>query len=161
RLLTAGLYLLCLVLVASYTANLTSDLTVAKSKNVISGIDDIKSGKIPFNRIGILIGTANEEFYLREISSSSRNFYPLKSRKEMYDSLVNNLIDVTFNDAGVAEYMTNNIYCNATLLGEDFNKGIFGIITPKQWLYGQDLDVHILSLKESGDLDNLRRTWFQ
>ncbi|CAF4659296.1 unnamed protein product [Rotaria sp. Silwood1] len=160
RLLTAGLYLLCLVLVASYTANLTSDLTVAKSKNVISGIDDIKSGKIPFNRIGILIGTASEEFYLREISSSSRNFYPLKSRKEMYDSLVNNLIDVTFNDVGVAEYMTNNIYCNATLLGEDFNKGVFGIITPKQWLYGQDLDVHILSLKESGDLDNLRRTWF-
>ncbi|CAF5142561.1 unnamed protein product, partial [Rotaria sp. Silwood1] len=57
--------------------------------------------------------------------------------------------------------MTNNIYCNATLLGEDFHKGVFGIITPKQWLYGQDLDVHILSLKESGDLDNLRRTWFQ
>ncbi|CAF3640661.1 unnamed protein product [Rotaria sp. Silwood1] len=161
RLLTAGLYLLCLVLVASYTANLTSDLTIAKSKNVISGIDDIKNGKIPFNRIGIVIGTASEEFYLREISSGNRNFYPLKSRKEMYDSLVNNLIDVIFNDAGVAEYLTNNIYCNATLIGEDFDKGVFGIITPKQWLYGQDLDVHILSLKESGVLDDLRRTWFQ
>ncbi|CAF4910158.1 unnamed protein product, partial [Rotaria sp. Silwood1] len=161
HLLTAGLYLLCLVLVASYTANLTSDLTVAKSKNVISGIDDIKSGKIPFNRIGILIGTASEKFYLREISSDNRNFYPLKSRKEMYDSLVNNLIDVIINDAGVAEYMTNNIYCNATLIGEDFDTSVFSIITPKQWLYGQDLDVHILSLKESGVLDDLRRTWFQ
>ncbi|CAF3838662.1 unnamed protein product [Rotaria sordida] len=161
RLLTAGLYLLCLVLVASYTANLASDLTISKSKNIISGIDDIKSGKILFNRIGMLVGTASEEFYLREISSGSRNFYPLKSRQEMYDSLINNLINVTFNDAGVAEYMTNNIYCNATLIGDGFDKGVFGIITSKQWLYGQDLDVHILSLKESGDLDILRSKWFQ
>ncbi|CAF4149973.1 unnamed protein product [Rotaria sordida] len=156
RLLTAGLYLLCLVLVASYTANLASDLTISKSKNIISGIDDIKSGKILFNRIGILVGTASEEFYLREISSGSRNFYPLKSRQEIYDSLINNLIDVAFNDADVAEYMTNNIYCNATLIGDGFDKGVFGITTSKQWFYGQDLDVHILSLKESGDLDILR-----
>ncbi|CAF4310601.1 unnamed protein product, partial [Rotaria sordida] len=59
RLLTAGLYLLCLVLVASYTANLALDLTISKSKNIISGIDDIKSGKILFNRIGIPVGTAS------------------------------------------------------------------------------------------------------
>ncbi|CAF3473605.1 unnamed protein product [Rotaria sp. Silwood1] len=161
RLLTAGLYILCLVLVASYTANLASDLTIAKSKNIISGIDDIKSGKIPFNRIGILVGTADEEYYLREISSGSKNFYPLKSRQEMYNSLLNNLIDASFHDMGVAEYVTNNIYCNVTLIGEGFDKGAFGIITPKQWLYGQDLDVNILSLKESGDLDTLRRKWFQ
>ncbi|CAF1369107.1 unnamed protein product [Rotaria sordida] len=161
RLLTAGLYILCLVLVASYTANLASDLTISKSKNIISGIDDIKSGKISFNRIGILVGTASEEYYLKEISSDSRNYYPLKSREEMYNSLLNNLIDVSFHDAGVAEYITNNVYCNVTLIGEGFDKGAFGIITPKQWLYGQDLDVNILSLKESGYLDILRRKWFQ
>ncbi|CAF4780718.1 unnamed protein product [Rotaria sp. Silwood1] len=161
RLLTAGLYILCLVLVASYTANLAAELTIAKTKNIISGIDDIKSGKIPFNRIGILVGTAGEEYYLREISSGSRNFYPLKSRQEMYNSLLNNLIDVSFHDTGAAEYVTNNIYCNLTLIGEGFDSSVFGIITPKQWLYGQDLDVNILSLRETDNLDNLRKKWFQ
>ncbi|CAF3623469.1 unnamed protein product [Rotaria sp. Silwood1] len=161
RLLTAGLYILCLVLIASYTANLASDLTIAKSKNIISGIEDIKSGKIPFKRIGIVVGTAAEEYYLREISSGSRNYYPLKSGQEIFNSLLNNLIDVAFHDTDIAEYVTNNIYCNLTLIGEGFDKGIFGIMTPKQWLYGQDLDVNILSLRESGNLDILRRKWFQ
>ncbi|CAF0859355.1 unnamed protein product [Rotaria sp. Silwood1] len=161
RLLTAGLYILCLVLVASYTANLASDLTISKSKNIISGIDDIKSGKISSNRIGIRVGTAMEEYYLREISNGNRNYHPLKSQQDIYDSLLNNIIDVSIHDAGAAEYVINNIYCNLTLVGEGFDKSVFGIITPKQWLYGQDLDVNILSLRETGSLDNLRRKWFQ
>ncbi|CAF2900476.1 unnamed protein product, partial [Rotaria sp. Silwood2] len=60
RLLTAGLYILCLILVASYTANLASDLTVTKSQFVISGIDDIKSGTVPINGVGIDVGTATQ-----------------------------------------------------------------------------------------------------
>ncbi|CAF2643027.1 unnamed protein product [Rotaria sp. Silwood2] len=47
------------------------------------------------------------------------------------------------------------------LIGDGFDTGVFGIVTPKQWLYAQDLDVNILSLRESGDLDNLRQKWFQ
>ncbi|CAF3075939.1 unnamed protein product [Rotaria sp. Silwood2] len=161
RLLTVGLYLLSLVLVASYTANLASDLTISKSKDVISGIDDIKHGRIPFNRIGIRVGTAGEEYYLREISGGNKNFYPLKSRQHMYDCLLNDLIDASFMDSGTAQYVTNNIYCNLTLVGADFDESSLGIVTPKHWLYEQDLDVNILSLRESGILDDLKRKWFQ
>ncbi|CAF0965076.1 unnamed protein product [Rotaria sordida] len=161
RLITIGLYMLSLVLVASYTANLASDLTISKSKSIISGIDDLKSGKIPFNRIGILVGTAAEDYYLREISEGSRNYYPVESTEELYDSLLANIIDATFMDIGVAEYDTNNVYCNLTLVGEGFDKSVFGIVTSKEWLYAQDLDVNILSLRESGELDDLRIKWFQ
>ncbi|CAF1357455.1 unnamed protein product [Rotaria sp. Silwood1] len=38
----AGLYVLSLILLATYTVNLTSDLTISKS-NIISGIDDIEN----------------------------------------------------------------------------------------------------------------------
>ncbi|CAF4044776.1 unnamed protein product, partial [Didymodactylos carnosus] len=58
RLFTVGLYMLSLILVATYTANLASDLTISKSQSVISGIDDIRKGKIPFGRIGIVVGSA-------------------------------------------------------------------------------------------------------
>ncbi|UJR11077.1 hypothetical protein I4U23_015259 [Adineta vaga] len=161
RLVSAGLYILSLVLVASYTANLASELTILKTKDLIDGMDDLKNGKIPYNRIGIRIGTAGEDYYLREISGGSRNFYPLKSRQEMYDSLLAGIIDVSFMDIGTAEYVTNNIYCNLTLVGEDFDKSTFGIVTPKEWLYAKDLDVNILSLRETGILDNLKKKWFQ
>ncbi|CAF1278597.1 unnamed protein product [Rotaria magnacalcarata] len=93
----AGLYILCLILIATFTANLTSDLTITKSKA----------------------------------------------------------------DTGTAEYSTNNIYCNLTLIGDDFDKGAFGIVTPKEWIYAKDLDVNILLLRESGELEELREEWFQ
>ena len=161
RLLTVALYILSLVLVATYTANLASILTTSKSKYIVGGIDDIKRGKLSFNRIGIRPGTAAEEFYLREISRGHRNYYPLKSRQELYDSLLNGIIDVSFMDIGVAEYMTNNVYCNLTLVGSHFDDSMLGVVIPKNWLYEQDLDVNILSLRELGELDNLKKHWFQ
>ena len=36
-----------------YNAYLTSDLTILKTKNLISKTNDIKNGKIQFQRIGI------------------------------------------------------------------------------------------------------------
>jgi hypothetical protein len=161
RILTVALYILSLVFVATYTANLASDLTVSKSKDFITGVDDIKNGKIPFSRFGIRLGTAGEDYYLREISGGSRNFYPLKSRLDLYEKLLSKVIDASFMDTGVAEYVTNNIYCNLTVTGVDFDKSAFGIVIPKQWLYAQDLDVNILALRESGVLEDLKRKWFQ
>jgi hypothetical protein len=161
RLLTIGLYILSLVSVAAYTAKLASDLTIAKTKSMISGIDDIKNGKLAFSRIGILINTSVEEYYLREISFDNRNFYPLKTEDEMYDKLLNNIIDASIMDSSVIEYFTNNIYCNLTLVGTDFDKNAFGIVFQKDWIYQQLFDVNILSLRESGQLDELKRKWFQ
>ena len=67
-----------------------------------------------------VVGSSIEDYYLREISGGSRNFYPLKSKQEMYDSLLNNIIDASFMDTGVVEYLTNNVYCNLTLVGSRF-----------------------------------------
>ncbi|CAF5042695.1 unnamed protein product, partial [Rotaria sp. Silwood1] len=106
-------------------------------------------------------GTASEDYYLREISEGSRNYYPLESREELYNSLLANIIDAAFMDIGVAEYDINNIYCDLTLIGEGFDKSVFSIVTSKEWLYAQDLDVNILSLRESDELDDLRIKWFQ
>ncbi|CAF2825454.1 unnamed protein product [Rotaria sp. Silwood2] len=161
RLVTTGLYMLCLILIATFTANLTSDLTLSKTKGIVSGIDDIKKGIIPFNRIGIRDGTASEDYFLREISGGSRSFYSVLTQNELYDRLLDGTIDAVIFDTSAAEYRTNNIYCNLTLIGDSFDKGAFGIVTPKEWLYGKDLDVNILLLRESGELDMLRKKWFQ
>ncbi|CAF5176938.1 unnamed protein product, partial [Rotaria sp. Silwood1] len=96
RLLTAGLYILSLILVASYTANLASDLTIQKSQFVVSGIDDIKNGKVPINRVGIFAGTATEDYIKTVMSPGSRNYYSVHSYQELWDSLEAGIIDVFF-----------------------------------------------------------------
>ena len=159
RLITAGLYMCSLIFVASYTANLASILTVSKMQETISGIDDLKSGKVPPNRIGIRVGTASEEFYLREISRGLRNYIPLQTRKDTYDYLVNKAIDVAIVDSATGEYMINTYYCNLTFVGQSFDENAFGIVMAKDWIYAQQLDVSILSLRESGALSNLREKW--
>ncbi|CAF3778396.1 unnamed protein product [Adineta steineri] len=161
RLVTIGLYILSLVIVATYTANLASDLTTSKTKDLISGIDDIKNGKLSYNRIGILVDSSVEEYYLRDVSGGIRNFYPLQQDSEIYSNLINNIIDAAIMDAGVLEYATSSFYCNLTLVGTDFDQSAFGIAIPKRWLYAEDLDINILLLRESGDLDDLKRKWFQ
>lgn len=162
RSLTGGLYMLSIVLVASYTANLASDLTVKKSQFPISGLDNLKAGDIPFERIGIRAGTGVEGFYLREISNGARNYYPLSANKQAsYDALLGNVIDVLFVDSGVGKYLTNNVYCNLTLVGESFDQSTFGIVMPLKWNYAQALDVEILKLRESSFLDDLKRKWFE
>jgi hypothetical protein len=161
RLLTVALYVLSLVLIATYTASLTSNLTKAGSKYIISGIDDIKKGKLPSNRIGVIDNTAMAQYYLREVSQGIRNFYPATSRQQILDGLLRGIIDATFLDTGVAEYITNNIDCNLIVVGSIFNEGVFGIAMPKNWPYQKALDMNILSLRESGQLDNLRKKWFQ
>jgi ABC-type amino acid transport substrate-binding protein len=161
RLLSVGLYLMSIILVATYTANLASNLTSQKTTNIISGIEDIKNGKLPFSRIGILVGSSLEDYYLREISKGSQSFYPLKSVSQVYGCLLNNTIDASILDTAVLEYATSTLYCNLTLIGADFDPSAYGIVTPKEWVYAQALDLNILSLRESGALDDLKRKWFE
>ena len=161
RLITVALYILSLVLVASYTANLASNLTISKREFPIRSIDDIRRGTIPFNRIGVRVGISTEEFYLREISNGRRDFYPVYSRDEQLERLVNGDIDATFLHGGSAEYLTNNIYCSLSVVGPSFGSGTFGVVYPKNWLFAEEFDMHVLALRESGEMDKLKRRWFE
>jgi len=160
RLVTFGIYILSVVLLASYIANLVSDLTISQSANSITGLADIKNGMVQFNRIGILVGSASEEFYLEEISYGRQSFNPMQSTQEIFDCLLNGTIDVSFIEIGTAQYVTNNVYCNLTIVGDSFDDNIIGIVMSKQWLYERDLDINVLALRESGDLDQLKSKWF-
>lgn len=160
RLVTAAMYMLSLLLVATYTANLASILTKATPRYIIAGIDDIKRGKLSPHRFGVLNGTAMEQYYLREISHGVRNYHMPRTRTQLLTDLLAGTIDATILDSNVAEYLTNNVYCNLTAVGHSFGDNVFGIVIPKDWPYQRELDVNILSLRESGKLDALRRKWF-
>ncbi|CAF3644406.1 unnamed protein product [Adineta steineri] len=161
RFLTFSVFFLSLVLIATYQATLTSSLTLKQTQNIISGIDDIKNGKIPYGRIGILTNSSIEAYYLQEISNGIRNYYPLRTEGAIFTSLLSKVIDAAIMDEGVLEYETNSIYCNLTLVGTGFDPSAFGIVFQKNWVYEQVLDVNILTLRESGTFNDLKSKWFQ
>ena len=160
RLLTLGLYIVSIILVASYTANLASDLTITKTQNTINGIADIKNGKVQYSRVGILVSSAVEDYYLHAISGGSRNYFPVYSEYDIYACLLNNTIDAAIDDTATLEFATHAIYCNLTLVGADFEPSAYGIVMRKGWIYAESFDVNILGLRESNDLDALKIKWF-
>ncbi|CAF1580281.1 unnamed protein product, partial [Adineta ricciae] len=161
RVLTIGIYITSLVLISAYQAYFTASITVSIAQSSFSGIDDIKNGKVPYNRIGIISGSAMEEYFLREISDGSHTYYILRDKQDMFDKLLSGIIDVSIMDTGFAEFATSSIYCNLTIVGTGFDQSQFGIIYPTKWLYEQALDVSILSLREKGVFNDLKSKWFQ
>ena len=161
RLVTVALYALSIVIVATYTANLASNLTIMKSADIVSGIDDIKNGKVLLSRVGIMPNSSIEAYYLREISGSIKNYYPLKEADDIFRKLLSEDIDAAIMDSGILEYATSNTYCNLTLVGVGVDESVFGIVMPKNWLYARNFDYTILSLRESGELDTLKSKWFR
>jgi hypothetical protein len=67
RFLTYGVYISQVILFAVYAASLLSSIIIQKSDFIISGIDDIKNGKIPPYRIGIVVGSSIEYYYLNAV----------------------------------------------------------------------------------------------
>ncbi|CAF0972623.1 unnamed protein product [Adineta ricciae] len=161
RVLTIGIYMTSLVLISAYQAYFTASVTISIAQSSFSGIDDIKNGKVPYNRIGIISGSSLEDYFLREISDGSRTYYVLKDKQDMFDKLLSGIIDVSIMDTGYAEFATGSIYCNLTIVGSGFDQSQFGIIYPMKWPYEQALDVSILSLREKGVFNDLKSKWFQ
>ena len=154
RLIVLALYTLGVILMATYTARLSSSLTITRAQPLINGIDDIRNGRVAFTRIGIVNNTAMSDYFIQNVSS---DFYPLSTFHEMYLRLLDNTIDASIVDASMVDYTIQNFYCNQlALVGVPFLKSSFGVVVPNNWLYKTDLDRHILALRSAGKLDAFR-----
>ncbi|CAF2761918.1 unnamed protein product [Rotaria sp. Silwood2] len=157
RLTVLGIYILGIILGATYTANLSSILTLHRGQPFISGIDDIKNGLLPFSRIGIVTNSAISDYYIRNISTE---YHSLATVEDIYLRLLDHAIDASIWDSSILEYAVNNYYCNElTVTGVGFVKSSFAIVLPKNWLYKTDLDVNIVTLRESEKLESLENVW--
>jgi len=95
RLIVLGLYGLGIILVAIYTANLSSFLTLNRVQPSIGGIDDLKNGRLSYSRIGIVNNSAVSDYYIQNISSI---YYPLSTAEEIYMRLLDHTIDASIWD---------------------------------------------------------------
>ena len=158
RLTMLSLNALGIILIAIYTANLSSFLTLSRTQSTLSGIDDIKNGRIPFDRIGIVTNSAISDYYIQNISTT---YKPLSSIREMYEGLLNHSIDASMWDSSIIEYGVANEYCDRlATVGVGFVRSSFAIALQKNWPYKRDLDSTILNMRESEMFGCLENRWF-
>ncbi|CAK8561940.1 unnamed protein product [Lathyrus sativus] len=148
-----------LIINSSYTASLTSILTVQQLSSPIKGIESLVNTKDP---IGYLQGSFARSYLIDEIGIHESRLVPLKTPEETAKALENGP-----HKGGVAAYINERAYielflssrCDFTIVGQEFTKNGWGFAFPPDSPLAVDLSTAILELAENGDLQRIHDKW--
>ncbi|XP_058764537.1 glutamate receptor 3.6-like [Vicia villosa] len=148
-----------LIINSSYTASLTSILTVQQLSSPIKGIESLVNMKEP---IGYLQGSFARSYLIDEIGIHESRLIPLKTPEETAKAL-----EKGPQNGGVAAYINERAYielflssrCDFTIVGQEFTKNGWGFAFPPDSPLAVDLSTAILELAENGDLQRIHDKW--
>ena len=161
---TVLLWLTSIYLISLLTSGMTTYFIAEQERPWIENIEELKMcGKIGCNRIGVVERSQHYEYVTTQLMDGNEmNYFYLKHPRECYGKLLGYEIDVAIADSSSAEYFAQlKEYCQLAIVGLPFGKTDFAIALPKLWIYKQDLDGHIMKLKEEGAIDRLLAQYFQ
>nr|CAD1825569.1 unnamed protein product [Ananas comosus var. bracteatus] len=146
-----------LILQSSYTASLTSMLTVRRLKPAFESFDDLKnSGK----NVGYLQKSFVKEVLLNEGFDESR-LVPFKSPQQYEEALLNGSVAAVVHETPYLKLVFLKKYCsNYTMVGQLTKTGGFGFAFPKGSPLVSDLSRAILNITESNEVSEIQRKWF-
>ncbi|XP_008804484.2 glutamate receptor 3.1-like isoform X2 [Phoenix dactylifera] len=148
-----------LIIQSSYTASLTSILTVQQLSSPIRGIDSLRTTNEP---IGFQVGSFAENYMVEELNISRSRLKALGSPEEYARAL-----ELGPDNGGVAAVVDERPYiemfleanCKFSIIGSEFTKSGWGFIFPRDSPLAVDLSTAILSLSENGDLQRIHDKW--
>ncbi|RCV22952.1 hypothetical protein SETIT_4G260900v2 [Setaria italica] len=149
-----------LIINSSYTASLTSILTVQQLATGITGIDDLISSALP---IGYQAGKFTRNYLIEELNIPESRLVPLNTIQEYADALKRGP-----KDGGVGAIVDETPYvqiflsyhCNFRIVGQEFTKEGWGFAFQRDSPLAADLSTAILQLSESGQLQRIHDEWF-
>lgn len=147
-----------LIITSSYTANLTSILTVQKLIPTIQGISSLQASNDP---IGYQTGSFVKD-YLISINIAKERLKPLSTMTDYTKALMQGP-----NGGGVAAIVDEvpyvqlflSLHCDFTIAGQEFTKGGWGFAFPKDSELAVDMSTAILSMSESGEMQRIHDLW--
>ncbi|KAK1421655.1 hypothetical protein QVD17_24155 [Tagetes erecta] len=147
-----------LIINSSYTASLTSILTVQQLSSPIKGIDSLKKSN---DRIGYQVGSFAER-YLIEIGIPEHRLVALGTPDAYADALrkgsKNGGVAAIVDERPYIELFLSN-QCKFRVVGREFTKSGWGFAFPRDSPLAVDLSTAILSLSENGDLQRIHDKW--
>ncbi|PNY12147.1 glutamate receptor-like protein [Trifolium pratense] len=148
-----------LIITSSYTASLTSILTVQQLSSPIKGIESLVIGKEP---IGIAQGSFSKDYLIHEIGIDESRLVPLVTQEEVARAL-----EKGPQDGGIAAYIDQRAYidiflssrCKYTIVGQEFTRNGWGFAFPRDSPLAVDLSTAILQMVDNGDLQRIHDKW--
>ncbi|XP_050935116.1 glutamate receptor 3.4-like [Cucumis melo] len=149
-----------LIINSSYTASLTSILTVQQLTSNIKGIDSLISST---DAIGVQEGSFALKYLIDDLGIAASRIIKLKDQEEYADALRHGA-----EDGGVAAIVDELPYvelflagtnCMYRIVGEEFTKSGWGFAFQRDSPLAVDLSTAILQLSENGDLQKIHDKW--
>ncbi|CAI0381628.1 unnamed protein product [Linum tenue] len=148
-----------LIINSSYTASLTSILTVQQLFSPIKGIESLKEGDDP---IGYQTGSFAEYYLGEELRIPKSRLIELGSPEEYAAALQKGP-----KNGGVAAIVDERPYvelflasqCTFRIVGQEFTKSGWGFAFPRDSPLAVDISTAILELSENGDLQRIHDKW--
>jgi polar amino acid transport system substrate-binding protein len=140
------------VLLAYFTAAVTTSLTVQQLQGNIKGPDDL-----PGKRVATTIGSTSG-VYLRQKNAQVLEFNQIT---QAYEALLQGKADAVVYDAPVLlYYASHDGKGKVQVIGNVFRKESYGIVLPPNSPYRKPINRAILTIQENGTYQELYDKWF-
>ncbi|CAI9110464.1 OLC1v1010493C1 [Oldenlandia corymbosa var. corymbosa] len=150
-----------LIINSSYTASLTSILTVQQLSSPIKGIESLLHTNDP---IGYPLGSFARDYLIEEVGIHESRLVPLNLPEDYARALRHGP-----RNGGVAAVIDERAYmevflsthCEFSIVGQEFTKNGWGFAFPRDSPLAVDVSTAILKLSESGELQQIHDKWLQ
>ncbi|KAL9229707.1 hypothetical protein vseg_005145 [Gypsophila vaccaria] len=150
-----------LIINSSYTASLTSILTVQQLSSPVKGIQSLVASNVP---IGYRQGSFVHDYLNMELGVAESRLVALKSENESAEALIKGP-----KNGGVAAIVDKKTYmelflstrCEFSIVGQEFTKNGWGFAFPRESQLATDMSTAILRLSENGELQRIADKWLQ
>ncbi|KAL8478300.1 hypothetical protein ACS0TY_030274 [Phlomoides rotata] len=149
-----------LIINSSYTASLTSILTVQQLSSRIHGMDTLISSMEP---IGIQDGSFAYRYLINELNIAESRLRVLKSQDEYVKALLQGPtgggVAAIVDELPYVELFLSNMKCEFSIEGREFTKSGWGFAFQRDSPLAMDLSTAILQLSENGELQRIHDKW--
>lgn len=140
-----------LIINSSYTASLTSILTVQQLSLKIKGLESLISGN---ERIGFQVGSFAQNYLIEELDIAKSRLVPLGSPQEYAKALENGTVAAVVDEKPYVDMFLSS-YCKFTVVGQAFTRSGWGFAFPRDSPLAVDMSTAILTLSENGELQRI------
>ncbi|XP_054816643.1 glutamate receptor 3.4-like isoform X2 [Prosopis cineraria] len=149
-----------LIINSSYTASLTSILTVQQLSSQIEGIDSLISSTQP---IGVQDGSFARNYLIDELNIAASRIVILKNLEDYIDALErgprNGGVVAVVDELPYIELLMSSTNCAFRTVGQEFTKSGWGFAFQRDSPLAVDMSTAILQLSENGDLQKIHDKW--
>uniref|UniRef100_A0A0E0LG37 Glutamate receptor n=1 Tax=Oryza punctata TaxID=4537 RepID=A0A0E0LG37_ORYPU len=143
-----------LIINSSYTASLTSILTVQQLSTGIQGLDGLIASSDP---IGFQVGSFAKSYLMQELGVPESRLREL-AISDYASSLQNGAVAAIVDELPYVElFLSTN--CQFRTVGQEFTKSGWGFAFQRDSPLAVDLSTAILTLSENGDLQRIHDKW--